>query len=374
MENNNELMHHGTKGMRWGVRRYQNPDGSLTPAGKKRYNKEVEKLKAEEEKIKAAEKVAANKKKTQTKLDKLDAKRAELDERKKKLKNGDVKDPDKKEEIETVEQKRARLMKSTDPKEILKDKDVLTNFELQDRVNRINLEAQLQSKIPAEPKEPTMMDRMDKTKSAVDKATNLYRSVDSAVSTVANSYIGKTLAENLGIELPSKKVDWNKKLNNLDALDPNEMMNLNKRELARDSIEKIKSNRKAAAEAEAQAKKEAAETKAKEREAMKEYEDFQERLRKGEIDNEGNPVTKSNSEPYGKTSKDLTDNITYTRDQQLPAVIAATPVSSASGTKAYSVGESYVNNNASKTNISKVDDIDVIEPDWYTRMKRNGML
>lgn len=31
-----ELYHHGIKGMRWGVRRYQNEDGSLTPAGKRR--------------------------------------------------------------------------------------------------------------------------------------------------------------------------------------------------------------------------------------------------------------------------------------------------------------------------------------------------
>lgn len=31
------LEHHGIKGMKWGVRRYQNPDGSLTAAGKQRY-------------------------------------------------------------------------------------------------------------------------------------------------------------------------------------------------------------------------------------------------------------------------------------------------------------------------------------------------
>ena len=35
----NELKHYGTKGMKWGVRRYQNADGSLTAAGKKRYAK-----------------------------------------------------------------------------------------------------------------------------------------------------------------------------------------------------------------------------------------------------------------------------------------------------------------------------------------------
>lgn len=32
-----ELVHHGVKGQKWGRRRYQNKDGSLTPAGKQRY-------------------------------------------------------------------------------------------------------------------------------------------------------------------------------------------------------------------------------------------------------------------------------------------------------------------------------------------------
>ena len=76
-----ELLHWGIKGMKWGVRRYQNKDGTLTPAGKKRYNAEMERLKNEE-------KILKNKEATRAKLAKLENKQKEIDERKKAL-NGD---------------------------------------------------------------------------------------------------------------------------------------------------------------------------------------------------------------------------------------------------------------------------------------------
>lgn len=50
IETNNNMVddfleHHGIKGMKWGVRRYQNPDGSLTPEGQARYNRFVNDVK-----------------------------------------------------------------------------------------------------------------------------------------------------------------------------------------------------------------------------------------------------------------------------------------------------------------------------------------
>lgn len=52
---NNFLEHHGIKGMKWGIRRYQNLDGSNTEAGKKRRRKTV-KVKVKDTRLKNAKK------------------------------------------------------------------------------------------------------------------------------------------------------------------------------------------------------------------------------------------------------------------------------------------------------------------------------
>ena len=51
IQNGNELYHHGILGQKWGVRRFQNADGSRTSAGKQRYAAKIEKYNAKEARL-----------------------------------------------------------------------------------------------------------------------------------------------------------------------------------------------------------------------------------------------------------------------------------------------------------------------------------
>ena len=63
--NADELKHYGIKGMKWGVRRFQNSDGSLTADGKKRYS--GDNLKDIQKQVNQGKNVVDGVKKTRTK-------------------------------------------------------------------------------------------------------------------------------------------------------------------------------------------------------------------------------------------------------------------------------------------------------------------
>lgn len=360
-----ELQHHGIKGMRWGQRRYQNKDGSLTDAGKRRYNKEMEKLKEEEKKVKAAEKVAANKQKTQAKIDKLDAKKAELEERKKALKGKKDDGAEKKDEGESIEQKRERLLKSTNPKEILRDKDVLSNNELQDRLNRINLESQLRNKDVSEG-----LEYMNNVSQRINSATNLYKTVDNAYSTVINSSIGKTLAKQLGIETPKKEreslTDFMKNIGKKSDKE------IQERAQTEDNIKKLRDeeNRlKKQAEKDANDAKEASTKAAKAQkaaDAKKAVDDYNERWQKGESDDK----VRSNDSTYSKSGDDLYDDKVATgkASNTNRIGIEQTPERAETDGKVYGEGSSKRSAKSNDTVIDAEEGRDY----WYVNSDRAG--
>lgn len=206
-----ELYHHGVKGMKWGIRRFQNKDGSLTKLGGKRYNTKDGKLNKRGEKelakqtakLKDEKKLLKNKERTQKKLDKAKKLESEVDNMKKadqEAKAG-----------ESRESKRERLLNSTNPKELYENRNLLTTVELNDRLNRIDTEARLASKIPQQKTGADWLnEKMSKTSTTINNATDVFRKVDSAYSAVATSSIGKQLAKKLGMKPPRKEFNLDK--------------------------------------------------------------------------------------------------------------------------------------------------------------------
>lgn len=137
-----ELYHWGIKGMRWGVRRYQNKDGSLTNAGKKRIREEQAKIRQEEQTLK-------NRKAVKAKLDRLEARKKAVEEGKKEL------DDDTK--LGGKGKKGSSTDTSASAKKSIKD---MSDDELMKAVNRSRLEEQYRMLNPEPPAKQSMMKKM----------------------------------------------------------------------------------------------------------------------------------------------------------------------------------------------------------------------
>lgn len=181
MGNNYELWHWGVKGMRWGVRRYQNKDGSLTPQGKKRYGE-----------------------------------------------NSDS-NPE-----ETVEEQRARVLKSTDAKELYKNRSILTTAEINERLNRIDAEKRLGNVAASTRK--SGMEKVDRILKYGRKINELYE--------FANTPVMKAIRKKITGEPETKPFDWEIIWKNRNKLSSDDLSKAAKRavneKLIRNYIDEIK--------------------------------------------------------------------------------------------------------------------------------------
>ena len=122
------LQHHGIIGMKWGVRRYQNKDGSLTSAGKRRAASQRTSDMSDEEltaKIKRH-----NLEKAYDKIEKESGKNSKVEKTKKVL-----------DASSNLVNQAKSLSKTSQPKPKM-DLSSMTDQQLRERINRANLERQ----------------------------------------------------------------------------------------------------------------------------------------------------------------------------------------------------------------------------------------
>lgn len=154
-----ELMHSGVKGMKWGVRRYQNKDGTLTAAGKKHYAKleaELESLSGVKSKTTQKERAANLEKARQAKIEKQKA----AEERAKKLE---------------------------EDKLAIKE---MTDAEIQSKIDRINLENRLKD-LMKEPVKADVPKKASRGKDFIDKFKD--DTVDKLAKNVAADLVAQTV-------------------------------------------------------------------------------------------------------------------------------------------------------------------------------------
>ena len=173
-----ELYHHGILGQRWGIRRDQKKDGSLTPAGLKRYGSEANFKKIQ--RAEATAKKEAEKAKYRARTE------AEIAKINKKYK---INKPDAKKEEAKAKEETKEKEKSSKPK--AKSINEMTDDEIRARINRIQLENQLKSLTPVQQTKGQKFVKMLSDTAAP--------AIKNAAKDALEKYLKKKLNEALGV-------------------------------------------------------------------------------------------------------------------------------------------------------------------------------
>lgn len=225
-----ELTHHGTKGQKWGIRRYQNKDGSLTPEGRRRYSKDADKYERK------ASKTTDAKRKAKYEQRAKDAR--------KKLEDDDVIKTKRAEEVKAkFEEDKKKALASGTAEEILKYKGHMTADEMQGAINRLQKEQTLASLVPSQPKVAAGKHFMDRVGDYTDYTIKGIK----AWNTIANIYNGLNVN---AVRLPKIEVDNTKSNRDLVRKDKKDKRQADAKKAAEAAVDKeIEDNIKAAEKA-----------------------------------------------------------------------------------------------------------------------------
>ena len=228
-----EIYHHGVKGMKWGIRRYQKKDGSLTRLGKKRRQSDEE---AENEQAKAQKKAEKQQAKVQKKAanEQAKAQKKEAQEAEQKRRAEEQEAAQKKQ----AEEARERLLKSNDAQEIYEGRHVLTTQEINERLNRIDTEKRLGAE--AAKSKVTFGDKVQKV---VDRASKTANTIENAYQITQKPFFKAFVKHLKGDDTPvTKKIDLDKVLNDIDSMSTKELNDVFNRVKSINSIESFISN------------------------------------------------------------------------------------------------------------------------------------